>query len=54
MRSKDGGTLTVVQELRVRHLPLPSGETGLVEIESHWTWNRREHKQTPLIAIPLR
>ena len=31
-----------------------TGEAGPVEIESHWTWNRREHSQTPLIAIPPR
>lgn len=31
-----------------------TGETGRVEIESHWTWSRREQNQTPLIAIPLR
>ena len=31
-----------------------TGEAGAVEIESHWTWNRREHTQTPFIAIPPR
>ena len=24
-----------------------TGETGAVEIESHWTWNRRERNETP-------
>ncbi len=27
-----------------------TGERGPVEIESHWTWTRRERAQTPLIA----
>ncbi|HVC48308.1 MAG TPA: transposase [Terracidiphilus sp.] len=31
-----------------------TGEIGQVEIESRWTWSRREQTQTPLIAIPLR
>jgi REP-associated tyrosine transposase len=31
-----------------------TGEIGQVEIESHWTWSRREQTQTPLIAIPPR
>ena len=31
-----------------------TGEAGPVEIEPHWTWNRRERSQTPLIAIPPR
>jgi len=31
-----------------------TGEAGPVEIESHWTWSRREGTQTPLIAIPPR
>ena len=31
-----------------------TGEVGPVEIESHWTWSRREPTQNPLIAIPPR
>ena len=31
-----------------------TGEIGQVEIESRWTWSRREQTQTPLIAIPPR
>lgn len=32
-----------------------SGEAGPVEIESHWTWTKREQeKPTPLIAVKLR
>ena len=31
-----------------------TGEPGLVEIESHWTFTRRERAGTPLIAIPPR
>lgn len=31
-----------------------TGERGPVEIESHWTWTRRERAQTPLIAIQPR
>ena len=31
-----------------------TGEAAPVEIESHWTWDRREHSQAPLIAIQPR
>jgi putative transposase len=31
-----------------------TGEIGPVEVESHWTWTRRERATTPPIAIPPR
>jgi len=31
-----------------------TGEPSRIEIESEWTWNRRERAATPPIAIPLR
>jgi putative transposase len=30
------------------------GELGPVEVESHWTWTRRERAGTPPIAMQLR
>jgi hypothetical protein len=31
-----------------------TGEPGRIEIESHWTFTRRERASTPLIAIQPR
>jgi putative transposase len=31
-----------------------TGEAGPIEIESHWTWTRRERASTPPIAIQPR